>query len=314
MLTQTVPARIAGHPVGELDVARPDAGREPEPGVVRQPDGIVGHMNAMIDTTGPEDSSRAIVIWRTSTKTVGGRSTPGESGSVGASPPATRRRPRRNPGATWPRTVPMRGRDERPDLRARVERIPDAKSAPRAVKRSTKASKIGRWTSSATGRAISPWSRTRRTTPRPRVLEGRIGEDDVGRLAAELERDALEVAGGLRRDLLADLGRAGERDLVDVDVLDQVIANGRIADHHVEHAGRQARLLGDLAEPQGRQRRVRGGLDDIALPAGRAGAMGRKQERLNGVMAPTRRRFAHGVGQHAGHCISPILVANPAKY
>ena len=44
-----------------------------------------------------------------------------------------------------------------------------------------------------------------------------VGQNDVGRLAAQFERDLLEVAlGGRLDDQAADLGRAGEGDLVDV--------------------------------------------------------------------------------------------------
>ena len=43
-----------------------------------------------------------------------------------------------------------------------------------------------------------------------------VVEDDVGALAAELERDLVQVARRGLHDQLADLGRAGERDLVHV--------------------------------------------------------------------------------------------------
>ena len=49
-----------------------------------------------------------------------------------------------------------------------------------------------------------------------RLVERRVVEDDVGGLAAELERQRLVGAGDATADLAADLGRAGERDLVDV--------------------------------------------------------------------------------------------------
>ena len=48
------------------------------------------------------------------------------------------------------------------------------------------------------------------------LIDRRVGEDDVRRLAAELEREALLRPGGGALDALADLGRAGEGDLVDV--------------------------------------------------------------------------------------------------
>ena len=52
-----------------------------------------------------------------------------------------------------------------------------------------------------------------------RVIEVGVREDDLRRLAAEFERDALQVAGGGLDDQFADLGRSGEGDLVDVGVL-----------------------------------------------------------------------------------------------
>jgi hypothetical protein len=45
-----------------------------------------------------------------------------------------------------------------------------------------------------------------------------VGEHDVGALAAQLQLEPLEVAGGGPHDLAADLGRAGEGDLLDVRV------------------------------------------------------------------------------------------------
>ena len=51
------------------------------------------------------------------------------------------------------------------------------------------------------------------------LVDRRVVEHDVGRLAAELERQLLAGAGQRPLDLLADLGRAGERHLVDAGVL-----------------------------------------------------------------------------------------------
>ena len=48
------------------------------------------------------------------------------------------------------------------------------------------------------------------------LVERRIVEHDVGGLAAELEGQGLVGAGDALEDLAADLGRAGEGDLVDV--------------------------------------------------------------------------------------------------
>ena len=59
-----------------------------------------------------------------------------------------------------------------------------------------------------------------------REIEIGIGEDDRRRLAAEFERDALEVAGRRLDDQLADLGRAGEGDLVDIGMIGERRARG----------------------------------------------------------------------------------------
>jgi hypothetical protein len=52
------------------------------------------------------------------------------------------------------------------------------------------------------------------------AVEVGVVEDDEGRLAAELQRQLLAAPGGGRADDAADLGGAGEGDLVDVRVLD----------------------------------------------------------------------------------------------
>ena len=49
-----------------------------------------------------------------------------------------------------------------------------------------------------------------------RVLEVGVAEEDVGRLAAQLERDPLELVRGAPHDQLAHLGAAGEGDLPDL--------------------------------------------------------------------------------------------------
>ena len=59
------------------------------------------------------------------------------------------------------------------------------------------------------------------------AVEIGVLEDDVGRLAAELEAEALAGAGGGLADDLADLGRAGEGDLVDIGMIDDRGAGAR---------------------------------------------------------------------------------------
>ncbi len=54
--------------------------------------------------------------------------------------------------------------------------------------------------------------------PLDRLVDRRVVEDDVRRLAAELQRELLAGAGDRLADRDADLGRSGERDLVDARV------------------------------------------------------------------------------------------------
>ena len=93
----------------------------------------------------------------------------------------------------------------------------------RLLERARKSSSAARCTR-IRERAQQSWPALPNTAPRRRRrgrLEVGVGEDDVGRLAAELERHALDRLRGARGDRAADLGRAGERDLGDVGVLDE---------------------------------------------------------------------------------------------
>jgi hypothetical protein len=107
---------------------------------------------------------------------------------------------------------------------------------------------------------------------RPRVEIG-VLEHDQGRLSAQLEREALEVAGGRLDDQPADLCRPGERDLVDVRMRGERRTGGlAVTGDDVEHAVRQARLAEDLLQLQCGERRLLGGLEHT-------GAAGRQRGR-----------------------------------
>src|SRR4051794_25391858 len=101
-----------------------------------------------------------------------------------------------------------------------------------------------------------------------RLVERRVVEDDVRSLAAELERELLPGAGEAPLNLLPHLRRAGERDLVDVLVLDERGAGAAVARDDVDDACRQLRLAHDVAEEERRQRGRLGGLEDDGVPAG----------------------------------------------
>ena len=106
------------------------------------------------------------------------------------------------------------------------------------------------------------------------LVERRVVEDDVGRLAAELQRQRLVRAGHGAADLLADGRGAGERHLVHVGMLDQGKADLARAGDDVDDARRQVRLAAR------RRRRAApsaascsAGLRTTVLPAASAGAI-----------------------------------------
>src|SRR6202012_930583 len=72
-------------------------------------------------------------------------------------------------------------------------------------------------------------------------FEVSIIEDPVRGLGADLERDTFEIAGGALHDATADAGRARERHLVDIAMIDQRIADDTAGSgDDIEHARRQA--------------------------------------------------------------------------
>ena len=93
-------------------------------------------------------------------------------------------------------------------------------------------------------------------------IEIGVGEDDVGALAAQLEGQTLERGGGVGHDLLGRAVLAGEGDLVDAGMPHQRGAGVRpVAGHDVDHAVGEARLLGQVGQPQRGQRRLFGRLE-----------------------------------------------------
>jgi hypothetical protein len=95
--------------------------------------------------------------------------------------------------------------------------------------------------------------------PAHRCEVGRVLKHDPAGLAAEFEEQALEARAAFFHDVPADGRGAGEADQIDSRVGDQHLTCGcRIAGgNHVEHAGRKARFLGDLAEDEVHARGVR---------------------------------------------------------
>ena len=102
--------------------------------------------------------------------------------------------------------------------------------------------------------------------PLDRLVERGVVEDDVRGLAAELERQLRAGAGELALDRLAHLGRAGERDLVHVVVLDERGARAAVAGDDVDDSRRQLGLAADVGEEERGQRRRLGRLQDDRVP------------------------------------------------
>ena len=75
-----------------------------------------------------------------------------------------------------------------------------------------------------------------------RAIEIGIFKNDERRFAAKLKRKFLAGAGRRLADRAADFRRAGERDLVDVGMIDQRFAGGAIAGDDVDDAFWEVRL------------------------------------------------------------------------
>ncbi len=140
------------------------------------------------------------------------------------------------------------------------------------------------------------------------LLDGRVVEDDVRRVPAELEREPLHLAGREADQLLADLGRAGERDLADAAVAEQ-----RLGDHprgargeQVHDAGRRACVL-DRAQDQrrGERRRARG-LHDARAACRHRGPELARHHRGREVPRRDRRGHADRLAQHE-HAVPRVL-------
>ncbi len=158
----------------------------------------------------------------------------------------------------------MSRRDQRAHLGLLVERVPDLHPLDALLERGHEVVDGGSLDEDARPRAAVLPGVVEDGIGRRRGgrLDVCVGEDDVGRLAAQLQRHPLDRVGGPAGDPGADLGRPREGDLGDVGVLDQALAADRARSRHdVEHALGQAGLERDALELDRRQRRELGGLE-----------------------------------------------------
>src|SRR5437016_6516647 len=110
--------------------------------------------------------------------------------------------------------------------------------------------------------------------PGHRLLEVRVGEDEVGRLPAELEREWQDAVGGEVRDLPAGPEGAREGDLPDAAVRDDRRARLRSRPRHdVEGAGGKPALDRELRQLEETRGGELGGLrhHDVARREGWSG-------------------------------------------
>ena len=160
---------------------------------------------------------------------------------------------------------PLRLRHQRADLGRRIERIANTRLERRGLERVNK--RVGR-------ASLDEHARARRAAL-PCVAEAclhrlarglgdvRICENDVRALAAELERNALDVVRAELEQLGAGRGLTGKRNLVDAGMRGNAFAERCAgAGEDVEYARGHAGLDRDFAEHQRRQRRVAGRLEN----------------------------------------------------
>ena len=152
-----------------------------------------------------------------------------------------------------------------------------------------------------------------------------VVQDDVGRFAAEFERNFFQVAGGGVQDQLADFGGAGEGDFVHVGMRGESGAGGfAVARDDVDDAIGESGFLKEFAEAKRGERRLLGGLQNYGAAGGERGAEfpgGHQEREIPGNdLADDADGFAHGVGEKAsllgeaaiGMVLPSILVAQPA--
>ena len=139
-----------------------------------------------------------------------------------------------------------------------------------------------------------------------RLVEIRVGEDQVRGLAAQLERHALQIVRGGLHDRLSGLRGPGEGDEVDARIADEGLAGGLGAEalHDVEDARRKD-LGRDLSEQGCGRRRLLGGLQHHRVAERERGRDLPRGEHQGEVPRGDRDRDAlrlvPRVGEMAGH-------------
>src|SRR4030095_6126701 len=100
-----------------------------------------------------------------------------------------------------------------------------------------------------------------------RLIDWCVVENDVGRFAAKLECQLFLCPGDSRRDSFPNFGRTGERDLVDIGMIDECAAGFASASHDVNHAIGQFHFLQNLGEMKSSDGSSLGRLQDTGVSA-----------------------------------------------
>ena len=101
-----------------------------------------------------------------------------------------------------------------------------------------------------------------------RLIDRRVFENNVGCLATELERQFLFRSCNGMQNSFADFSRAGERDLIDIRMLNQRATGFARAGHDVDHAFGQFSFLKNFREMHRGDRRRLGRFQDTGISAG----------------------------------------------
>jgi hypothetical protein len=144
--------------------------------------------------------------------------------------------------------------------------------------------------------------------PLDHAVEVRVLEDDERALAAQLERQLLAAARRRASDDAPTSVEPGERDLVDVRMVDDRRAGGPSPVTTFSTPAGQPRLLRDLGEQQRGQRRELAGLITIVQPAASAGATFHasiSSGKFHGMICPTTPAPSYPGNSDASSCAHP---------
>ena len=139
------------------------------------------------------------------------------------------------------------------------------------------------------------------------LVERCVGEDDVGGLPAEFERELFGGSGHGAGDLFPDFGGPGEGDFIDPGVVHEGCSGGAGPGQDIHHPVRQTGFLTYLCKVQGGQRRGFGGLEDHRISAGERGGNFPRQHQQGEIPRDDLSRDSERARSTAGKGISQLV-------